>query len=354
MRKIGCSAKISVMTFLLLGIVSWSVQAKETSPDQRLQSANAALKELMGAPDKGIPRDLFEKARCAVIVPGLKKGAFIVGGEYGRGFASCRTARGRWTAPAAVRIEGGSWGLQIGGSSTDVLILVMNEGGMKHLLGDKFTIGGDATGAAGPVGRQLSAQTDVELRAEILSWSRSRGLFAGISLDGSTLRSDKSENEKIYGTRITNHEILMGNSKVPAAGRPLVVTLDRYSHENTPVVSHTRKVSAPLGPMVDKGEVYFDLGKSDLTPDDQQSLNAVAQSLKDNAGWSVEIVGWTDTTGNNASNLVLSKRRADAVKQYLIDQGIDGSRLHTRGRGEDTSGTDASKERRVNIYRSNG
>ena len=163
--------------------------------------------------------------------------------------------------------------------------------------------------------------------------ARSRGLFAGISLNGSTLRSDNSENERIYGTGITNHEILRGDSKVTAAGRPLILTLDRYSHENIPVASHTRKVPASLGPTMDKGEVYFDLGKSDLTPDDQQSLNAVAQSLKDNASWSVEIVGWTDTAGNSASNLVLSKKRADAVKQSLIDQGIDGSRLHTRGRG---------------------
>src|ERR1700693_3497198 len=142
------AAALALGVFLLS---SGPVQAQneERTADQRLQNSAIALRELMGAPDKGVPRDLFEKARCVVIIPGLKKGAFIVGGEYGRGFASCRKGEGGWTAPAAMRVEGGSWGLQIGGSSTDVLMLVMNEGGMKHLLGDKFKIGADATAAIG-------------------------------------------------------------------------------------------------------------------------------------------------------------------------------------------------------------
>ena len=336
----------------LLGASAPPLYGKETSPDERLRNTTASFRELMGAPDKGVPRDLFEKARCVVIIPGLKKGAFIVGGEYGRGFASCRAGRGGWTAPAAMRVEGGSWGLQIGGSSTDVLMLVMNEGGMKHLLGDKFKIGADATAAIGPIGRQAAADTDIALHAEILSWSRSRGVFAGISLDGSTLRPDNAENEKIYGKNITNREILMGNQKVPAAGHQLTVTLDRYSHEKVrPAEGAAARAASTRGTPVDKGEIYFDAGKSDLNADAQQNLNAVAQNLKDNAAWKVEIVGYTDTSGNKASNLLLSKRRADAVKKYLVDQGVDGSRLSTTAGGEDTSG--GSNQRRVEIVRTN-
>src|SRR5262249_39143736 len=134
-----------------------------------------------------------------------------------------------WSPPAGVRIEGGSWGAQIGGSSTDILMLVMNESGMKRLLSDKFTIGGEASAAAGPVGRQTSANTDVQLRAEILSWSRSRGLFAGLSLEGATLRPDSEENEKLYGKEVSNKQILLGEVESPRAGWPLVATLNKYS-----------------------------------------------------------------------------------------------------------------------------
>jgi lipid-binding SYLF domain-containing protein len=340
---------------LSLGASVQPLFGKETSPDERLRNATTSFRELMGAPDKGVPRDLFEKARCMVIIPGLKKGAFIVGGEYGRGFASCRTGRGGWTAPAAMRVEGGSWGLQIGGSSTDVLMLVMNEGGMKHLLGDKFKIGADATAALGPVGRQASADTDITMHAEILSWSRSRGVFAGISLDGSTLRPDNSENERIYGKDITNREILMGNQKVPAAGHQLTVTLDRYSNDKVRrdvragEGASAETFPAPRGTPVDNGGIYFDAGKSDLNADAQQNLNAVAQTLKDNAAWKVQIVGYTDTSGNKASNLLLSKKRADAVKKYLVDRGVDGSRLGTTAGGEDTSAGNGSNQRRVEI-----
>jgi SH3 domain-containing YSC84-like protein 1 len=348
---------------LLLSSGSVRAQKEERSADERLQNSAIALRELMGAPDKGVPRDLFHKAHCVVIIPGLKKGAFIVGGEYGRGFASCRTERGGWTAPAAVRVEGGSWGLQIGGSSTDVLMLIMNEGGMHHLLGDKFTIGGDATAALGPVGRQAAADTDVLMHAEILSWSRSRGVFAGISLDGSTLRPDNGENEKIYGAGITNREILAGKESVPSAGHQLVAVLDHFSHERVrtetaeatpPPAPAPAEDRAPLGQPLDKGEVYFDVNQSDLSQDAQQSLNDVAQTLKTNGDWKVKVVGWADPSGHKASNYILSKKRADAVKKYLVDQGIDGSRISTSARGEDTSGTDPAKERRVDVYRSNG
>ena len=163
-----------------------AIAAAETA-QERLASSAEVFQDIMATPDKGIPQDLLAKAQCVIIVPGLKKGAFVVGGEFGRGFAECRKSEGfGWGAPAAVRVEGGSVGFQIGGSSTDVVMLVMNKHGMQKLLGDKFTLGADASVAAGPVGRQADAKTDARMNAEILAWSRSRGVFAGISLSGAT------------------------------------------------------------------------------------------------------------------------------------------------------------------------
>jgi SH3 domain-containing YSC84-like protein 1 len=215
--------------FLLSCLLATALIARETAPDKRLRNAAKAFSEVMAAPDKGIPQELMDKAQCIVIVPGLKKGAFGVGGKYGRGFASCRRCSRGWSAPAAVAVEGGSFGLQLGGSSTDVIMLVMKESGMSRLLGDKFTIGGQAAAAAGPVGRETSANTDVLMRAEMLSWSRSRGLFAGLSLEGATLRPDGGENRKLYGRDITNKEILEVGVQTPPAARPFISTLDRYS-----------------------------------------------------------------------------------------------------------------------------
>ena len=217
----------------LLGSIPTLAQEAESSPDKRLQNSAISFREVMHEPDKGIPIGLFDKARCIVIIPGVKKAAFIVGGKYGRGFVSCRAnGTGRFGTPAPIGIEGGSYGLQIGGSSTDVFMLIMNEGGMKKLLSDKFTIGGEAEAAAGPVGRDTSANTDVLLHAEILSWSRSRGLFAGLSLDGSTLHADGSEAEKLYGKKVTNQEILEGELATPAGARPLVAELNRRRNPN--------------------------------------------------------------------------------------------------------------------------
>jgi lipid-binding SYLF domain-containing protein len=169
-----------------------------------------------------------------VVVPGMKKAGFIIGAKYGRGFAVCRqqTASG-WSAPASMRVEGGSVGFQIGASETDIVLLVMNDGGMRHLLSDKFTIGGDATAAAGPVGREATAQTDAKLNAEILSYSRARGLFAGISLEGATLRPDEESNRELYERNATNKEILTGNFQTPAAAAKFEHALHRESPERT-------------------------------------------------------------------------------------------------------------------------
>ncbi len=209
-------------------IISSTMLLADTAAD-KIQESTTVLSEIMGTPDKGIPHDLFNKAQCVVVVPGLKKAAFVVGGEYGRGIAECRTANGGWGAPAGVRMEGGSVGFQIGGSSTDLVMLVMNKNGMNKLLGDKFTLGADASVAAGPVGRTAEASTDVKLDAEILAWSRSKGAFAGISLNGATLRPDEKTNEELYGHKMTNREVLMGNVAPPAAARPLIAELERYS-----------------------------------------------------------------------------------------------------------------------------
>jgi len=198
--------------------------------EKRLGQAAEVFREVMSISDKSIPQDLLEKAECAVIVPSLKKGALIIGGKFGRGFLVCRnTNKVGWGAPAAVRVEGGSVGFQIGGAETDVILLVMNRRGVDRLLGSKFTLGGEASVAAGPVGRDAQAQTDVSMRAEILSWSRQRGLFGGISLQGATLREDRDVNKELYGQQMTNREVVEKNPPPPAAAAELLKELNRYS-----------------------------------------------------------------------------------------------------------------------------
>lgn len=206
-----------------------SLRAADDKEADRLQEATTVFKEIMDTPDKGIPRDLLEKSHCIVIVPGLKKGAFIVGAKYGKGFLSCRDKAGQWSAPGAVRVEGGSVGFQIGGSETDVILLVMNSRGADKLLSSQFTLGGEGEVAAGPVGRTAAAQTDAKLTAEILSWSRSRGVFAGVSLQGATLRQDEDANKDLYGKKISNREIVDKDVPAPASAQQLLSMLKSYS-----------------------------------------------------------------------------------------------------------------------------
>ena len=208
---------------------------REAKVDDRLDASADTLADMMRAFDKGIPQDLIDKARCVVVVPGMKKAGFIFAAKYGRGFAVCRRQGGSgWSAPAGMRVEGGSVGFQIGASETDVVLLVMNEGGMRHLLSDKFTMGGEATAAAGPVGRDVSAQTDAMMNAEMLSYSRSHGLFAGISLDGATLRPDGETNKELYRRDTTNREILTGHFKTPAVAGRFERALNRESPQRQP------------------------------------------------------------------------------------------------------------------------
>src|SRR4029079_8168069 len=179
-----------------------------SGPVKRLDEAAAVFAEIMATPDKGIPQDLLEKAHCIVIVPGLKTAAFVFGGKYGKGYLSCRNKNNvGWSAPGTVRIEGGSVGFQIGGSSTDLIMLVMTERGSQKLLESKFTLGAEGSVAAGPVGRTATAQTDAQMHADILSWSRSQGLFAGLALEGATLRQDLDDNATLYGKKLENKDI---------------------------------------------------------------------------------------------------------------------------------------------------
>src|SRR5579872_23495 len=205
------------------------LRAADNETGKRLNDAAIVFGEVMDAPDKGIPQELLEKAHCVVIVPDLKTAAFVVGGKYGKGYLSCRTARAGWSAPGTVRIEGGSVGFQIGASSTDLIMLVMSARGMDKLLDSKFTLGAEGSVAAGPVGRTATAQTDAQMSADILSWSRTQGLFAGLALEGATLRQDLDDNADLYGKKLENRRIVTMGVKVPRSADRLITLLNKFS-----------------------------------------------------------------------------------------------------------------------------
>ena len=212
--------------------------AKDNDTVKRLNEASTVLSEIMATPDKGIPQDMLDNAHCIVIVPNLKTAAFLVGGKYGKGYISCRSKTGPgWSAPGTVRIEGGSVGFQIGGSETDLIMLVMNARGADKLLSSKFTLGAEGSVAAGPVGRTATAQTDAQMHAEILSWSRSQGLFAGLALEGATLRQDLDDNAALYGRRLENREIVTTGVRIPRIAARLVGLLNKYSARERPSTS---------------------------------------------------------------------------------------------------------------------
>ncbi len=220
--RLGC---LALAAFLVLPLVT-SASDKEDDIN-RVQKAAQVFQEIMNAPD-AISPGVLNKARCIAIIPGEKNFAFIFGAEYRRGVAVCRTGNG-WSAPTFLAVEGGSFGYQAGGASTDLILLFMNDRALSRLLADKFKLGGDASVAAGPVGRNATAGTDVSLTAEILSYSRSKGIFAGVSLDGTVVHTDKSGDESMYGPGVSRHDVLGGNVPVPEAARPLIQELDRYS-----------------------------------------------------------------------------------------------------------------------------
>ena len=196
-------------------------------PQKRIRVSGEVLNEILDTKDRGIPEDLLGRAQCVGVIPNLKRAGFIVGAKYGKGVVVCRTDSG-WSAPSTVIVEGGSVGFQIGAGETDLVFIVMNHRGMDHLMADKFTIGGDASVMAGPIGRTGEAQTDAMMNAEILSYSRSRGVFAGVSLEGATLRPDHKDNREMYGRDVTQREILTGATPRPAGADALYADLDRF------------------------------------------------------------------------------------------------------------------------------
>ena len=236
MRKMmSCFSSIVLVVLpLLAGMASASDQTKD---DERLRNSGTVLKEILDVPDN-VPQDLLDKADCVVVFPSVLKAAFIVGGSYGRGAMSCRKGedfKGPWGAPTMMALEGGSFGFQIGGEATDFVLLVMNESGARGILASKVKLGADASIAAGPVGRDASADTDATLRAEILSYSRARGLFAGVSLEGSTIRPDNGDNQRVYGKKIPAKDIVLsGTVAVPPAAEELISTLDGKTPKHRP------------------------------------------------------------------------------------------------------------------------
>ena len=215
MKKLMC-----LLAMLNLGALCWAGSGREDATD-RLENATQVLHEIMGMPDKGIPEEVLEHAKCVAVVPHMVKGGFIFGAKGGKGVATCRTANG-WSAPAFITISGGSWGLQIGVEAVDVVMIIQNEKGMQRLLSSNFQVGGDASAAAGPVGRHAEAGTDWKLDTEILTYSRAKGAFAGLTLEGASLRQDDDSRHAIYGRNATTRAILLGKVAAPAAAKPFL------------------------------------------------------------------------------------------------------------------------------------
>jgi lipid-binding SYLF domain-containing protein len=205
-------------------------QTKDSKAADRVQAAADVLNEIQGTPDKGIPQQILGSAECVAVVPSLLKGGFIFGAKYGRGIASCRTEKG-WTAPAFFQIEGGSFGFQIGGQAVDLVMLVMNKNGVQHLLSSQFALGADASVAAGPVGRHAEGDTDWKMRAEVLTYSRARGIFAGVTLNGAVVKQDKDSTREFYGHMVTTKASLTGEVEPPAAANPFLTTLAKWAQE---------------------------------------------------------------------------------------------------------------------------
>jgi SH3 domain-containing YSC84-like protein 1 len=213
-----------------LAMMASASPAPETKAGERVQAAAEVLSEIQAAPDQAIPENVLGSAECVAVVPTLLNGGFIVGARYGRGVASCRTAKG-WSAPAFFMVEGGSVGFQIGGQAVDLVMLIMNDDGMRNLLSSKFKLGADASVAAGPVGRAAAADTDWKLRAQVLSYSRARGVFAGVALDGAVVKQDKDSTREFYGHMVTPKSSLQGLVQAPQGAYPFLATLAKWATE---------------------------------------------------------------------------------------------------------------------------
>jgi lipid-binding SYLF domain-containing protein len=228
--------KRTILSVLGLAALAFPMPGADQKETDRLHNCGTVLREIMDIPED-IPQDLIDKAECIAVYPSVLKAAFVVGGSYGRGAMACRTGEhysGPWSAPSMMALEGGSFGFQIGGEATDFVLLIMNPRGAHSILKSKVKLGADASAAAGPKGRTAEASTDATLRAEVLSYSRSRGLFAGVSLSGSTIRPDNDANERIYGKNVSAHDIIFGHTaKTPKAGQRMIAYLNRRSPKNT-------------------------------------------------------------------------------------------------------------------------
>jgi lipid-binding SYLF domain-containing protein len=223
--------KFLLLTLIVsLCAVSFAADEKEGKAADRVQAAADVLNEIQAAPDAGIPQEVLGSAECVAVVPSMLKGGFFVGGKYGRGLASCRTPKG-WSAPAFFTVTGGSFGLQIGGQAVDLVMLIMNKEGMKHLLSSEFALGADASVAAGPVGRHAEGNTDWKMRAEVLTYSRARGLFAGITLNGAVIKQDKDSTREFYGRMVPFRTSLVGEIEPPAAANTFLTTLAKWAQE---------------------------------------------------------------------------------------------------------------------------
>ncbi len=226
MKRVLC-----LVAVVCIAAFAWPDEpANESKAADRAQAAADVLDAIQGAPDKGVPQEVLGSAECVAVVPSLLKGGFIVGGRYGRGLASCRTPKG-WSAPVFFTVEGGSVGFQIGGQAVDLVMLIMNDNGMKHLLSSKFALGADASVAAGPVGRHAEGNTDWKMRAEVLTYSRARGIFAGVSLNGAVIKQDKDSTREFYGHMVTFDAALRGDVEAPVAANTFLTTLAKWAQE---------------------------------------------------------------------------------------------------------------------------
>jgi SH3 domain-containing YSC84-like protein 1 len=229
MKKCACSLVLAAVLLTSLAVAG-DDQPGESKATDRVQAAADVLNEIQAAPDTGIPRDILGSAECVAVVPSMLKGGFILAAKYGRGLASCRTPKG-WSAPAFFTVEGGSFGFQIGGQAIDLVLLIMNDDGMQHLLSSKFELGADASVAAGPVGRDAEGGTDWKMRAQILTYSRARGVFAGVSLNGAVVKQDKNSTREFYGHMVTSKAALTGEVPPPATANPFLTTLAKWAQE---------------------------------------------------------------------------------------------------------------------------
>src|ERR1700723_3692614 len=248
MTRMNCKSPRGLLVlgagFLLLAGMAWSADDKDQSDiDKRLDASAKVLNEVMSTPDKAIPDKVMHDAKCIAVIPSMVKIAIGFGGNHGKGVATCRTESGAWSAPAPITITGGSWGLQLGGQAVDLVMIVTNEQGMQHLLSSKFKLGADASAAAGPVGRDAAADSDIKMRAEVLTYSRARGLFAGIDLSGAALTQDKDETRLLYGSFEPFADILSGKVRPTATSAPFLAAVRKYSAQSKTTSMNTNSDS---------------------------------------------------------------------------------------------------------------